>query len=97
MKYMRLNLDKVGTYYSTKLNVGEFIEGSFDDLKYGWYESGKAFIAFNNRLMSYKEAFKEMVPKCSYNLYDYFYVGTKKYKKTIDGIVRYLIEKYNRD
>ena len=41
--------------------------------------------------------YSKLVPKCGFNLYDYFYVGTKKYKKTIDGIVRYLIEKYNGD
>lgn len=94
---MKLNKAKVGNLYSAKLNEGEFIEGSFDLLEYGWYESGKAFIAKNGRVMSFTEAYRELVPKCSFNLYNAFFVGVTKYKKTIDGIVRYLIEKYNKD
>lgn len=86
---MKLNLNKVDTMYSA------FIDG--DTYKYGWYHSGKAVIAKNNEVLSFAEAYKTLVPKCGFNLYDYFYVGTKKYKKTIDGIVRYLIEKYNGD
>ena len=94
---MKLNKEKVGTLYNARLNEGEFIEGSFDLLEYGWYESGKAFIAYNGRLMTFAEAFKELVPKCSLNLYNAFFVGVTKYKKTIDGIVRYLIDKYNKN
>ena len=86
---MKLNLDKVDTMYSA------FIDG--DTYKYGWYKSGKAFIAKNGKLMSFAGAFSELVPKCSFNLYNAFFVSTTRYKKTIDGIVRYLIEKYNKD
>ncbi len=93
---MKLNKDKVGNLYSTKLNEGEFIEGSFDLLEYGWYESGKAFIALNGKLLSFTGAYSALVPKCSFNLYNAFFVSTKRYKKTIDGIVRFLIDKYNR-
>jgi hypothetical protein len=92
---MKLNKDKVATFYSARLNEGEFIEGSFDLLEYGWYNSGKAFIAKNGRVMSFVEAYRELVPKCSLNLYNAFFVDVTKYKKTIDGIVRYLIDKYN--
>lgn len=94
---MKLNKDKVGTLYSAKLNEGEFIEGSFDLLEYGWYESGKAFIAINGRVLTFAEAFSQLVPKCSFNLYNAFFVSTTRYKKTIDGIVRYLIDKYNKE
>lgn len=94
---MKLNKDKVATFYSARLKQGELIEGSFDLLEYGWYNSGKAFIAWNGHVMSFAEAYRKLVPKCSFNLYDAFFVGTTRYKKTIDGIVRYLIEKYNKD
>lgn len=96
-RYIRLDKDKVNIFYSTKLNKGEFIEGSFDHIEYGWYESGKAFIAWNSRLMSYAEAFEKLVPKSCLNLSNAFFVGVLRYKKTIDGIVRYLIDKYNKD
>lgn len=94
---MKLNKEKVGTLYRASLNEGEFIEGSFDLLEYGWYESGKAFIAWNGRVMSFAEAYSKLVPKCSFNLYNAFFVGVTRYQKTIDGIVRYLIEKYNKN
>lgn len=86
---MKLNLDKVDTMYSAVIGGETY--------KYGWYRSGRAFIALYDKLLSFAGAYSKLVPKCSFNLYDYFYVGTKKYKKTIDGIVRYLIEKYNGD
>ena len=84
---MKLNLDKVDTMY------GAFIDG--DTYKYGWYKSGKAFIALNGKLLSFTGAYNALVPKCSFNLYNAFFVSTTRYKKTIDGIVRYLIDKYN--
>ena len=84
---MKLNLDKVDTMYSA------FIDG--DTYKYGWYKSGKAFIALNGKLLSFTGAYSALVPKCSFNLYNAFFVSTTRYKKTIDGIVRYLIDKYN--
>ena len=84
---MKLNLDKVDTMY------GAFIDG--DTYKYGWYKSGRAFIALNGKLLSFTGAYSALVPKCSFNLYNAFFVSTTRYKKTIDGIVRYLIDKYN--
>ena len=84
---MKLNLDKVDTMY------GAFIDG--DTYKYGWYKSGKAFIALNGKLLSFTGAYNALVPKCSFNLCNAFFVSTTRYKKTIDGIVRYLIDKYN--
>lgn len=86
---MKLNLDKVHTMYSA------VIDG--DTYKYGWYHSGKAVVAKNNEVLSFAEAYKNLVPKCSFNLYNAFFVSTTRYKKTLDGIVRYLIDKYNKD
>lgn len=86
---MKLNLDKVDTMYSAVIGGETY--------KYGWYRSGRAFIALYDKLLSFAGAYSTLVPNCGFNPYDYFYVGTKKYKKTIDGIVRYLIEKYNGD
>ena len=65
--------------------------------KYGWYDSGRAFIALNDKLLSFVGAYSALVPKCSFNLYNAFFVSTTRYKKTIDGIVRYLIDTYNKD
>ena len=86
---MKLNLDKVDTMY------GAFIDG--DTYKYGWYKSGIAFIALNGKLLSFTGAYSALVPKCSFNLYNAFFVGTIRYKKNINGIVRYLIDKYNKN
>lgn len=86
---MKLNLAKADTYGRTNLNGITY--------RYGWYHSGRAFVAKEDEVMTFDEAFKELVPKCSFNLYDAFFVSTTKYKKTLDGIVRYLIEKYNKN
>ena len=86
---MKLNLDKVATMYSAVIGGETY--------KYGWYRSGRAFIALYDKLLSFAGAYSELVPKCSFNPYDFFYANGKKYKKTIDGIVRFLIEKYNGD
>ena len=85
---MKLNLDKVGTMYRAIIDL--------DIYEYGWYESGKAFVAKNGQVMTFAEAFN-LVPKCNYNLHKAFFAGAVRYSKTIDGIVRYLIEKHNRD
>lgn len=45
---MKLNLDKVDTMY------GAFING--DIYKYGWYKSGKAFIAKNGELLNFYQS-----------------------------------------
>ena len=85
---MKFNLAKVDTYTSTNIDGITY--------KYGWYHSGRAFIAKEDEVMTFKEAYKDLVPKCSFNLYDAFFAGTTRYKKTIDGIVRYLNDKYNQ-
>ena len=85
---MKLNFKKVGNYYSAWINDA--------NVKYGWYDSGRAFIAKNDEVMTYKQAYKEFVPKHRCFLHDAFFVGVTRYQKTIDGIVRYLIDKYNR-
>ena len=85
---MKFNLDKAATYSGTTIDGVNYC--------YGWYESGRAFIAKEDELMTYKEAYKTFVPKSSFNMHDYFFDGRRTlYKKTIDGIVRYLIDKYN--
>ena len=84
---MKFNLDKADIYYRTTIDGVTY--------RYGWYHSGRAFIAKEDELMTYKEAYKTFVPKNSFNMHDYFFDGLSKYKKTIDGIVRYLIDKYN--
>lgn len=85
---MKFNLAKAGTYTGTTIDDVNY--------RYGWYESGRAFIAKEDELMTYKEAYKTFVPKNSFNLYNAFFVGVTRYEKTIDGIVRYLIDKYNK-
>ena len=85
---MKLNLAKADTYGITNLNGIIY--------RYGWYHSGRAFVAKEDEVMTFAEAFKELVPKCSFNLYNAFFVGTTRYKMTIDGIVRYMIDKNNR-
>jgi hypothetical protein len=85
---MKFNLAKAATYTGTTIDGVNY--------RYGWYESGRAFIAKEDELMTYKEAYKTFVPKSSFNMHDYFFDGRRTlYKKTIDGIVRYLINKYN--
>lgn len=85
---MKFNLDKAATYSGTTIDGANY--------RYGWYESGRAFIAKEDELLTYKEAYKTFVPKSSFNMHDYFFDGRRTlYKKTIDGIVRYLIDKYN--
>ena len=85
---MKANIDKISTSYSASIN-GQYY-------KYGWYNSGKAFIAnADGELLSYREAFGLFVPKHSYCLHDRFWVGMSEYRKSLDGIVRYLIATYN--
>lgn len=88
---MKLNLAKADMYTST--NIGGIT------YKYGWYHSGRAFIAKEDDVMTFKEAYKELAPQSRYVYNERFYCkeSGQYYKKTIDGIVRYLIEKYNKD
>lgn len=87
---MKFNPDQADTYYST------IIDGVV--YRYGWYKNGRAFIAMDGELMTYKEAAGKFMPKGDWNYHDRFYsmMFDRYYKKTIDGIVRYLIEKHNR-
>ena len=84
---MKLNYSKVATCYKLILKTEIAI------LRFGWYESGKAFIAIDDELLTFAEAFAKFVPNPAWNCNDYFYAGTGKYKNTIDGIVRYLVDK----
>lgn len=87
---MKLNIKKVATQY------GATIDG--ENFKFGWYESGRAFIAKDRELLSYKEAYRKFAPKPQpLYLPDFFYTSTgRQYRKSIDGIVHYLIDKYCR-
>jgi hypothetical protein len=85
---MKFNLAKAATYTGTTIDGVNY--------RYGWYESGRAFIAKEDELMTYKEAYKTFVPKNSFNLSNAFFVDVMRYEKTIDGIVRYLNDKYNK-
>ena len=83
---MKLNLKKVGTLYKTE------IDG--DCYQYGWYESGKAFIAKDGELLSYKEAYRKFVPKLAYTICNSFYNGQTRYDLNTGGIIRYLRDRY---
>lgn len=85
---MKLNMNKVGTLYSCQ------IEG-IGEIKYGWYESGKAFIAHDDELYSYTEACRLFFPTDRTVGHNYFISDGYVYDKTINGIVRCLIKQYN--
>lgn len=86
---MKLNLDKVYTMYSA------FIDG--DTYKYGWYKSGKAFIAKNGELLNFYQSCRLKPKHSCFDMSGRFFVGLTSYKLTIDGIFRYLIDTYNKD
>lgn len=88
---MKLNLAKVDTYGSANIGGTTY--------KYGWYHSGRAFIAKEDEVMTFAEAFRELAPKNPYGYYDSFFCieNGQYYKKTTDGLVRYLLDKYNKD
>ena len=84
---MKLNWTIIATEYSETINGVNY--------RFGWYKSGKAFIAKDDELMTFAEAYKTFVPKNCFNMHERFFAGLSQYNKTIDGIVRYLIDKYN--
>ena len=83
---MKLNPKKVATQYSA------VIDGCH--VQFGWYESGKAFIAKDYELLSYAEAYRKFVPKRCYTICNSFYVGQTRYDENMSGIVKYLRDKY---
>lgn len=83
---MRLNLDKVATMHHA------VVDGH--TVKFGWYDSGRAFIAMDGELMTYTEAFLRFYPKDTYSANNTIHQGTGRYGENLDGIVRYLREKY---
>ena len=85
---MKLNLSKSIHLYSANIDGVTY--------RFGWYDSGKAFIAKEDELMTFAQAYKTLVLKNCYTLCDAFFIGVTKYKKTLDGIVRYLIDKYKK-
>ena len=87
---MKFNLAKADTYAGT--NIGGIT------YRYGWYHSGRAFIAKEDELLTFRQAYIELAPKTPHGYYDSFYCkeNGRYYKKTIDGIVRYMMEKFNK-
>ena len=83
---MKLNPKKVATQYSA------VIDGYH--VQFGWYESGKAFIAKDYELLSYAEAYRKFVPKRAYTFCNYFYAGKTRYEQNMSGIVKYLRDRY---
>lgn len=85
---MKINRKKICTMYSTMIGDSK--------IEYGWFESGKAFIAKDEQILTFAQAYKELVPKSGFNTSEKFYIGLDAYPKTTGGIIRYLIHKYNR-
>lgn len=85
---MKLNYQKVATSYGATIGGENF--------KFGWYESGKAFIAKDGELLSFDEAWRKFVPKRVYTINNSFYVGQTRYDQNMSGIVHYLRDKYCR-
>lgn len=85
---MKLNHLKMGTCYSHAIEGVNYI--------FGWYLSGKAFIAKDEELLTFSQAYG-LVPRSCFTMSDRFFVGLQSYAKSIDGIVRYLIDKYKKD
>lgn len=63
-------------------------------IEFGWYFSGKAFIAKDGEIMLFSDAYREFAPKNQFATSKKFYEGISEYYKTMDGLVRYLIDKY---
>lgn len=87
---MKLNKKKVATLYSC------WAGDEIGKLEYGWYESGRAFIAHDGELYDYAEAYDWLLPKDKTVRSYCFIVDNYVYYKSLDGIVRYLINKYNK-
>lgn len=85
---MKLNLQKVATKYSA------VIDGY--NVEFGWYDSGRAFIAENGKLLKALNCYKFYVPADAKMTGKHFIYNCIVYDKTIDGIVRFLIDKYCR-
>ena len=86
---MKFNIAKADTIASTTIDGITY--------RYGWYHSGRAYIAKEDELLTFRQAKIELVPKTPYGYYDSFFCkeNGQYYKKTIDGIVRYMIERHN--
>lgn len=83
---MKLNPKKIATSYCAK------IDGDF--YRFGWYDSGRAFIAKDDEIMTYEEAYRKFVPKLAYTICNSFYNGQTRYDLNTGGIVRYLRDRY---
>lgn len=85
---MKLNHMKVGTSYGATIDGERYV--------FGWYDSGRAFIAKDDELLSYIEACRKFIPKGTYFLSKKFFLNRTYYNRSIDGIVRYLRDNYCR-
>ena len=89
---MRLQLKKLATFSSQNI----LQKDTYHVYVFGWYKSGKACIAKDGVILSYKQAFQELVPSDCFQLCDSFFISTARYNKSLDGIVRYLQDKFKK-
>ena len=85
---MKLNPKKVATQY------GAIIDGH--SVKFGWYDSGRAFVAEDGKLLKALKCYQFYVPADAKMPGKHFIYNCIVYDKTIDGIVRFLRNKYCR-
>ena len=86
---MKLNAKKVATQYSA------IIDGYH--VQFGWYDSGRAFVAEDGKLMKAYKCYSFYVPSESKLPGKYFEYNSISYDKTLDGIVRFLRAKYCKE
>ena len=86
---MKLNIAKTAT-------VASHSDGEHT-YRYGWYDGGRAFIAIDDEVISRAEAIRRFVPSRESQPCKTFLVDGIFYHKTLDGIVRYLLDKWNKD
>ena len=87
---MKLNIAKTTTMASH--SDGEHV------YKYGWYDGGRAFIAVDDEVISRAEAIKRFLSSRNLRASKKFLAeNAHVYHITLDGIVRYLLDKWNKD
>lgn len=83
---MKLNPKKVATQYSA------VIDGCH--VQFGWYDSGRAFVAEDGKLLKALKCYQFYVPAYAKMSGKHFIHNGIVYDKTKDGIVRFLRDKY---
>ena len=85
---MKINKNKISTMYSAIINGETY--------KYGWYDSGRAFVAHYDVLLNTKEAIDLTRPHDYWRNETEFIKDGYIWRRTIDGAVRCLIATYNK-